>query len=141
MSIENSQNLACWLQCFITFFFPEGPVLVLKILVVWSGPEGPQFARSVGTLIYGFHSEKKLEKNHIKKLQFWTILLCYKLFVIEKRTKRLIYVNSSAIYTRRVARQYGICWLKKELSMAHDTLHIFFKNKTFLFVKIESWNF
>ena len=47
----------------------------------------------------------------------------------------------SAIYTRRVARQYAICWLKKELSMVHGTLHIFFRNKTFLFVKIESWNF
>ena len=44
-------------------------------------------------------------------------------------------------YTKRVARQYGICWLKKELSMVHGTLHIFFRNKTFLFVKIESWNF
>ena len=32
-----------------------------------------------------------------------------------------------AIYTRRVARQYGICWLKKELSMVHGTLHIFLK--------------
>ena len=31
--------------------------------------------------------------------------------------------------------------LKKELSMVHGTLHIFFRNKTFLFVKIESWNF
>ena len=30
------------------------------------------------------------------------------------------------------------CWLKKELSMVHGTLHIFFRNKTFLFVKIES---
>ena len=55
MSIEHSQNMACFLQCFITFFFgrsgpgPLGPVR--KILVVRSGPGGPQFARSVGTLI------------------------------------------------------------------------------------------
>ena len=47
----------------------------------------------------------------------------------------------SAIYTGRVARQYGICWLKKELSMVHGTLHIFFRNKTFLSVKIGSWHF
>ena len=38
----------------------------------------------------------------------------------------------SAIYTGRVARQYSICWLKKELSMVHGTLHKFFKNKTFV---------
>ena len=31
---------------------------------------------------------------------------------------------ASAIYTRKVARQYDICWLKKELSMVHGTLHI-----------------
>ena len=48
------QNMACFLQRFITFFSgrsgpgPLGPVR--KILVVRSGPEGPQFARSVGTL-------------------------------------------------------------------------------------------
>ena len=28
-------------------------------------------------------------------------------------------------------------WLKKELSMVHGTVNIFFRNKTFLFVKIE----
>ena len=49
--------------------------------------------------------------------------------------------RNSAIYPRRVARQYGICWLKKELSWRLGTLHIFFGNKTFLFVNIESWNF
>ena len=38
-----------------------------------------------------------------------------------------------AIYTRRVKRQYGICWLKKKLSKVHGTLPIFFRNKTFLF--------
>ena len=56
---------------------------------------------------------------------------------------------ASVIYTRRVARKYGICWLKKlihctwlkkELSMVNGALH-FFLNKTFLFVKIESWHF
>ena len=46
--------------------------------------------------------------------------------------------NVRAIYTRRVKRQYSICWLKKELSMVHGTLHIFFRNNTFLSVKIES---
>ena len=55
MSIEHIQNMACFLQRFITFFSgrsghgPIGPVQ--KILVVRSGPEGPQFARSVGTLV------------------------------------------------------------------------------------------
>ena len=43
----------------------------------------------------------------------------------------LQYILSKKIY-------YGIWWLKKELSMAHFN---FFRNKTFLFVKIESWNF
>ena len=47
-------------------------------------------------------------------------------------------IKLRAIYTRRVKRQYGIFWLKKELSMVHGKLHIFFRNKTFLFVKIES---
>ena len=48
---------------------------------------------------------------------------------------------ASAIYTRRVARQYGICWLKKGLSWRLDTLHIFLRNKKNLFAKIEIWNF
>ena len=47
----------------------------------------------------------------------------------------------SVIYTRRVARQYGICWFQKELSWRLGTLHIFSGMKTFLFVKIESWDF
>ena len=34
-----------------------------------------------------------------------------------------------------------ICWMKKELSWRLGTLHIFFRNTTFLFAKIESWNF
>ena len=49
--------------------------------------------------------------------------------------------KNRAIYTRRVKIYYGIWWLKKELSMVHGTLQFFFRNKTFLFVKIESWNF
>ena len=44
--------------------------------------------------------------------------------------------DTRAIYTTRVARQYGICWQKRELSMVHSTLHIF-RNKTLLFVKLE----
>ena len=54
MSIEDSQNL--FFATFHHIFFskrsgpgPVGPVR--KILVVRSGPEGPQFARSVGTLV------------------------------------------------------------------------------------------
>ena len=44
-----------------------------------------------------------------------------------------------AIYTGKDVRQYGICWLKKELSMVHGTLDNFLEiHKTFLFVKIES---
>ena len=46
--------------------------------------------------------------------------------------------KNRAIYTRRVKIYYGIWWLKKELSMVHGTLQFFFRNKTFLFVKIES---
>ena len=51
------QNIGCYLQRFITFFSgrsgpgPLGPVR--KNLVVRSGPEGPQFSRSVGTLVQG----------------------------------------------------------------------------------------
>ena len=37
----------------------------------------------------------------------------------------------SAIYTRIVARQYGICWPKKELSIVHGTIHIFSRIKLF----------
>ena len=57
MIIEHIQNIACYLQRFITFFSgrsgpgPSGPVR--KILVVRSGPEGPQFSRSFGTLVSG----------------------------------------------------------------------------------------
>ena len=36
-----------------------------------------------------------------------------------------------AIYTRKVARQHSICWLKKELSMVHGTLHILLGIKLF----------
>ena len=66
----------------------------------------------------------------------------------ERTSKKKITIGSnsslnrtSAIYTRRVVRQYGICWYKDKLSWGLGTLHIFFRNKTFLFVKIESWNF
>ena len=37
----------------------------------------------------------------------------------------VLVICARAIYTRRVARQYGICCLKKKLSMVHGTLHIF----------------
>ena len=52
MSFEDSQNMACFFKVLSHSFFgrsgpgPLGPVR--KILVVRSGPEGPQFARSVG---------------------------------------------------------------------------------------------
>ena len=41
----------------------------------------------------------------------------------------------------KLGHQGAICRLKKELSMVHGTLNIFFRNKTFLFVKIEIGNF
>ena len=56
MSIEHSQILACFCTTLAHSFSersgpgPLGPVR--KILVVRSGPEGPQFARSVGTLLH-----------------------------------------------------------------------------------------
>ena len=62
MIIEHIQNIACYLQRFITFFSgrsgpgPLGPVR--KNLVVRSGPEGPQFSRSVGTLVVGLNPQK-----------------------------------------------------------------------------------
>ena len=37
----------------------------------------------------------------------------------------------SAIYTRRVARQYGIYWLKKDLFTVHGIFYIFFGIKLF----------
>ena len=43
-------------------------------------------------------------------------------------------ISLIAIYTRRVSRQYGICWPKKELSMVHGTIHIFLGIKLFLFL-------
>ena len=54
MSIEHSQILACFCTILSHSFYersgpgPLGPVC--KILVVRSGPEGPHFTRSVGTL-------------------------------------------------------------------------------------------
>ena len=53
MSIEDSQNLFFCNVSSHSFSERSGPGPggpVRKILVVWSGPEGPQFARSVGTL-------------------------------------------------------------------------------------------
>ena len=50
---------------------PLGPVR--KILVVRSGPEGPQFARSVGTLVRGITLIKKanLTKSNCLVLPAW----------------------------------------------------------------------
>jgi hypothetical protein len=35
---------------------------------------------------------------------------------LQSKIFKIFYRKYCAIYTRRVARQYGICWLKKELS-------------------------
>ena len=58
-----------------------------------------------------------------------------------EKEKDLVMNIFRAIYGRRFKRKYGIFWLKKELYMVHGTLKSFFRNKPFLFVKIESWNF
>ena len=58
VNFEHSQNLACWF-CNVSSHHtsgmsgpgPLGPVG--KISVVWSSPEGPQFTRFVGTLVWG----------------------------------------------------------------------------------------
>ena len=60
---------------------------------------------------------------------------------IKKLGKSGDILGSTNSYTRRVKIYYGIWWLKKELFMVHGTLQTFYRNKTFLFVKIESWNF
>ena len=56
MSIEHSQILACFCTILSYSFYGRsgpGPLApVRKILVVRSGPEGPHFARSVGTLLW-----------------------------------------------------------------------------------------
>ena len=45
---------------------------------------------------------------------------------------------SSAIYGRRIARQYGICCFQKELSWTLGTLHILFKYISFLYSWVNS---
>ena len=65
MSIEHSQNLACFCNV-SSHSFTEGPS-VRKILVVGSGPEGPQFSRSVGTLMY--KHENYFELMHINRMK------------------------------------------------------------------------
>ena len=47
-------------------------------------------------------------------------------------------LKTSAIYSRRVGRQYGICWPKKGTIYGTWYTSFFFRNKTFLFVKIEA---
>ena len=51
--------------------------------------------------------------------------------------------SASAIYTWKVAWQYGICWFKKELSWRLGTLRIFFRNNIkgtfFLLGKKVAW--
>ena len=42
-----------------------------------------------------------------------------------------LHAKCRAYYTRRVARQYDICWLKKELSVVHGILYIFLAKKRF----------
>ena len=41
MSIEHIQDMSCFLQCFITFFFPKVQTESWSV----SGPEGPQLAK------------------------------------------------------------------------------------------------
>ena len=53
---------------------------------------------------------------------------------------KLVLQNQS-LWWGKLGHQVAIFWLKKELSIIHGTLNIFFRNKTFLFVKIEIWNF
>ena len=43
-----------------------------------------------------------------------------------------------SLWWGKLGRQGAICWLKKEVSLVHG---IFFRNKTFLFLNIEIWNF
>ena len=64
----------------------------------------------------------RLEQQHLSNQwieYFWLFLLYFT-------------GTTRAIYTRKVARQYGICWLKKELFMVHGTLHIFLGIKLFV---------
>ena len=68
-------------------------------------------------------------------------LIIQALFIYVSKTPRrygrrsIIQANNSGrvIYTRRVARQYGICWLKKELyiPLVHGTYtsYFFYKKK------------
>ena len=39
-------------------------------------------------------------------------------------------LGTRAIHTRRVARQYGVCWLKKEVSMVSTPLELVSKKET-----------
>ena len=47
--------------------------------------------------------------------------------------------HAQNLWWGKLGRRGTICWLKKELFMVH--LIDFFRNKTFLFVKTEIWNF
>ena len=88
-----------------------------------------------------------LETNRINEFNFYTYSWHgFKSELVHISNQNKIESQSQtartrAMYTRRVKTQYNISWLKKELSMVHGTLYNFFRNKTFLFVKIESWNF
>ena len=59
---------------------------------------------------------------------------------LEKIIKRSSNCLAQSLWWGKLGRQGAICWLKKELSMVHGTLN-FFRSKTFLFVKIDIWNF
>ena len=72
--------------------------------------------------------EIKLRATYIGSHRGRTVTISWKLIAEPFILGELRYITASGGW-------------KKELSMVHGTLQIFFRNKTFLFVKIDSWNF
>ena len=76
------------------------------------------FAENLNYLVWGFFFKLQHKYNYLLIIKFIPDPAPFIIFL-------LLCCFCRAIYTRRVARQYGICWSKKELSMVHGALHIF----------------
>ena len=109
MSIEHSQNTACIRR---SGPGPLGPVR--KILVVRSGPEGPQFSRSVGTLLVGdLISKFVLVELTVCSTQLVRILHCTIFADLEKIVQCKILTSSASIFRIKRSATWKHCCSQK----------------------------
>ena len=104
MSIEDSQNL--FFAMFHHIFFskrsgpgPVGPVR--KILVVRSSPEGPQFARSVGTLVRTNLTVEWMDGQWSTKVLWFNVFISHSTQYHEDANRSSFYIKTFFILKHR----------------------------------------